>query len=1049
MRAYIHATDEVGEKVQRVLAKAKALAGVSEPISFHPLPDTVTPPRGFPVLSLGAYKRRGQENCVVTYSPAQIVTKPDALSHLTHAFRVLTGAHDLPEFQYRVFENGLDASWVLGDLACTTFAVDIETKGDVDSQVPSWDEIISIGFYDGTEAYIVPEGLLDDPAVRETIADVMSKSTCILANGKFDLKYIGAVPRVFEDTMLQHYALYPAATYHGLKETAEELFGAEDWDKAMKKDYLKKEVVKAHEEREDGAYAQSMTYSAQNGYERIPRGLLYKYNAWDVYWTYHIHKVLSEYMETDSDAQRLYHEHLIPLSFMYQDIESHGIRFDVNYMIDLADTLTHEGEQLQKDLDDIAGRQINPRSPKQVKEWFAEQGVSTKTTNEAWLVEHIENRQTGVTVDFAKKLLELRKNAKMNGTYITGYLNKLIGDRGYPGFKLHASITGRLGGAGPSMLTIPRDKRIKKMVLPDEGHVVVASDLSQAELRVMAVESDDPWMLGAFQPDAGDFFDNLILNTYPDLDLETFKIEHPGETKDMRAKFKGVVYGCVPMDTEILTRRGWLTVDEVREGDCTPGIDPETGKGSWTRINLVHRYEPQQLYRYGHSNWGMEVTAGHKWLVSKRSRATRSYAEKGFKYTETDQIVKDDRLVVSRKIEGDHDEYLTDTEVRVLSWLLSDGHLNQSPVGGTSQGADLSRRGMKASIMQAKPEYIEEIDALMETVPHSRYSRPGVNYPESITWRLPQDYARSLINRTSLRVDDKSQVEGVEEFVLSLSTRQREMFVDVFCHAEGNRRGDTWNVVQKDGSKLHGFILAAQLCGYRPSVTLHENGKDCYNVLLSSKQDVGTNTAKMVPTEVAPVWCVTTDLGSWTMRQGRNVAVTGNTSFGRGAKAIAAAIDVTPDEAQKLINAYVRPGSKFAEWRKVIAREATGAAVLRNPLGRKYQAEVVTYRNRPNIERSGLSFPSQSTANDICLIAALAIHERLADEFSEARMMGTVHDCVYVSCPPGMAETIGEMLSGELRVAGKKIYSDKVSFDSDAEWGYNLGETTTDFTSLR
>ena len=1039
MKAFIHSTAEVNERVQAVLAKAKAVSGVSEGFEFRPLPDTHTPPMDYPVLSLGAYQRRGLERAVVTYSPAQIVSKADALTHLAHAFRVLAGQHDLPEFEYRVFEDSLEATCVLGDMVGTTIAVDIETKGDADSQVPAWEEIISIGFYDGTEAYVVSEDLLFSTAVQGMIQQVMSKSTCILAAGKFDLKYLGVKPKVFEDTMLMHYSLYPAAPKHGLKDTADELFGADDWDKAMKKQFLKKETVKAYEDRGDGAYAQAMSYTANNGYERIPRDVLYKYNGLDVYWTYHVYMLLKEYMDNDPEAQRLYREHLMPLSDMYQDVEAHGIRFDINYMIDLADTLTKEGEQLQLDLNEIAGRPVNPRSPKQVKEWFAEQGVSTTTTAEEFLVEHIENAVSGITVDFARKLLELRKNAKMNGTYITGYLKQLIGDRGYPGYKLHASITGRLGGAGPSMLTIPRDKRIKKMVLPDDGHVVVSSDLSQAELRVMAAESNDPWMLGAFQPDAGDFFDNLIMNTYPDLDLEKFKVEKPGEAKDMRARFKGVVYGCVPMDTEILTRRGWLTVDEVREGDYTPGIDPETGKGSWTRINLIHRYEPQQLYRYGHSRWSMEVTAGHKWVVNRRVR--KSYPEAGFSYVETGQIVKDDRLIVSRKIEGDTEEYLTDTEVRVLAWLLSDGHMKQSSIGGTSQGADLSRRGMKASIMQAKPKYIKVIDDLMVDVPHSRYVKPGVNYDEAVTWKLSQPYARELIGKTCLVVDEKSQVYKVEDFVLSLSTRQREMFVEVFCQAEGHWNGKTWKVVQKDGSKLNAFILAAQLCGYRPAVTLHENGTDAYNVNLCGKTDVGTNTADMVPTKVAPVWCVTTDLGSWTMRQGRRVAVTGNTSFGRGAKAIAAAIEVSQEEGQELIDAYVRPGSEFAQWRKDIARLATGAGVLSNPLGRKYQAEVVTYKNKANIERSGLSFPSQSTANDICLTAALSIHKRLAEEFPEARMIGTIHDAIYVSAPEHLAREIGYMLRDEMQGAGRKFYGDKVAFESVPEMGYNLGET--------
>ena len=290
-----------------------------------------------------------------------------------------------------------------------------------------------------------------------------------------------------------------------------------------------------------------------------------------------------------------------------------------------------------------------------------------------------------------------------------------------------------------------------------------------------------------------------------------------------------------------------------------------------------------------------------------------------------------------------------------------------------------------------------------------------------------------------MRVDDKSQVEGVEEFVLSLSTRQREMFVDVFCHAEGNRRGDTWNVVQKDGSKLHGFILAAQLCGYRPSVTLHENGKDCYNVLLSSKQDVGTNTAKMVPTEVAPVWCVTTDLGSWTMRQGRNVAVTGNTSFGRGAKAIAVSLGISIEEAQSLMDAYVRPGSAFAEWRNEIDARAISsdpqAGRLENKFGRKFQAELVTHKNKFNIIRSALSFMSQSTANDICLTAALEVHKKLPDN---ARIMGTIHDAIYVTCNHEDAKWIGLMLQEEMEKAGKSVYGDQVAFVAEPDMGTNL-----------
>lgn len=74
-------------------------------------------------------------------------------------------------------------------------------------------------------------------------------------------------------------------------------------------------------------------------------------------------------------------------------------------------------------------------------------------------------------------------------------------------------------------------------------------DLSQAELRVMAILSGDKWLQEALQEDAGDFFDtHLMPVAYPNAvehhgSVEAWKINDPVDHKECRTNCKAVVYG--------------------------------------------------------------------------------------------------------------------------------------------------------------------------------------------------------------------------------------------------------------------------------------------------------------------------------------------------------------------------------------------------------------------------------------------------------------------------------------------------------------------------
>ncbi len=103
-----------------------------------------------------------------------------------------------------------------------------------------------------------------------------------------------------------------------------------------------------------------------------------------------------------------------------------------------------------------------------------------------------------------KQLLQYRTATKLQNTYIEA-LPRLINPhtgRIHSSFNQAVTATGRLSSSDPNMQNIPvRDKtgrQIRHGFIPMRGHLLLAADYSQIELRVLAHLSDDPTLIHAF-----------------------------------------------------------------------------------------------------------------------------------------------------------------------------------------------------------------------------------------------------------------------------------------------------------------------------------------------------------------------------------------------------------------------------------------------------------------------------------------------------------------------------------------------------------------------
>ncbi len=289
-------------------------------------------------------------------------------------------------------------------------------------------------------------------------------------NGKFDIKFlreIGIQARVDEDTMLLNYSLDDTRGVHGLEQVGSDTIGMPNWKKELDQ-YLTKKG---------------------DSYCIIPRPILNKYLSYDVSSTLQIFNVLRLKVSKDRHSEKMYVKTLIPASEFLASIEMSGFKFDWNQWQKNKDRLTAEVSGKKKILCDIAGYDINPNSPAQIaKLLYDDLQIPSK-----------HGRSTGK--DILAKLPEVpavtalkkyRVISKALSTYVEGMAKNIGSDnKAHSTYLIHGTSTGRLSSRQPNLQNIPRDADLKSMFIPDEGHILLDIDYSQAELRSLAQLSGD------------------------------------------------------------------------------------------------------------------------------------------------------------------------------------------------------------------------------------------------------------------------------------------------------------------------------------------------------------------------------------------------------------------------------------------------------------------------------------------------------------------------------------------------------------------------------
>ncbi len=379
---------------------------------------------------------------------------------------------------------------------------------------------IVINVDDGMEESTAGQVKLDKKAVEEEMESLCQRDVLFSTN---DLKSaLGLFPldeskKVF-DTALAAYVINPVTGNYDIGDICRKYMGA-GLDDIYAKDKKKSDYKMYLDGEEYLRYAAASAFAN----EKLVKILEEEMDKWKV--------------------KELYYNIEMPLVFVLKDMENEGIRVKREELKKYGQDLGARIDELKGEIYERAGEEFNINSPKQLGEVLFEKlkmpyGKKTKTgySTSAEVLEKLKFEDPIIEL-----ILEYRQLTKLKSTYADG-LSEYIGGDGKIRTTLNQMVTatGRLSSTEPNLQNIPIrmeiGRKIRKVFVPEEGHVFLSADYSQIELRVLAHMSGDERLIESYRKNADIHRDTAAL---------VFGVPYEEVTSLQRRNAKAVNFGII------------------------------------------------------------------------------------------------------------------------------------------------------------------------------------------------------------------------------------------------------------------------------------------------------------------------------------------------------------------------------------------------------------------------------------------------------------------------------------------------------------------------
>ncbi len=216
-------------------------------------------------------------------------------------------------------------------------------------------------------------------------------------------------------------------------------------------------------------------------------------------------KILRERIR-EKKLESIYADVELPLAPLLYRMERAGLKVDKSVLAELSSYLGQELHKLTIKIYELAGREFNIGSPKQVGEVLSELNINSgrKTSTGRISTSKAVLEELAQTFELPRLIIDYRELDKLKSVYTDALPGQISADgRIHCQLNQTVAATGRLSSSEPNLQNIPirseLGRRIRRAFVAEAGCKIISADYSQLELRLLAHITQDEVMVEAFQ----------------------------------------------------------------------------------------------------------------------------------------------------------------------------------------------------------------------------------------------------------------------------------------------------------------------------------------------------------------------------------------------------------------------------------------------------------------------------------------------------------------------------------------------------------------------
>lgn len=355
-------------------------------------------------------------------------------------------------------------------------------------------------------------------------------------------------------------------------------------------------------------------------------------------------------------------------------------------------------------------------------------------------------------------------------------------------------------------------------------------------------------------------------------------------------------FGCHSADTEILTRRGWITHDQWQAGEQIMGYDPISQRLCWTRPAVLHAYPYEgDMLRFDLGSSEALVTPNHRMYVKPNWPARPDAVERRPRFKSEWQVVPARQLKTSKWLlphaTAMHDDeegrepdffmadqpYLSFEFMRLLGWWIAEGCFQDRALGLSQKEGPLAHL-MCETLDELSIEYWTASRKWMES------TRPA----EVEVRRIRTKNSGPLADWMRTNAGHGALTKKIPEAVWGLSTNLKTTLLEALIDGDGHRKPTGTRTYATISPQLADDVMRLAIeTGHSASIRKDAPGRkgchDRYEVKIGRQER--TTVVLRAERHITPqpydgmVYCFTVATDAYLTRRNGKPFISGNSIF--------------------------------------------------------------------------------------------------------------------------------------------------------------------------